>query len=330
MKRPVVALTMLLVGLFLPTSGGQATSRGKLRVGFVSTAGAVPTTRTLEGEPLAGFLRAERELGIEGRVLYATQNPSQALASFARQRYDLVIDAFPYANPVDSVAAKFPRVRFLLVDAPFETLRHRPKNVQGSIYRVEEAGYLAGYLAALMEGRSNGKHVVSAVGGFAVPGVTRWTAGYAAGARKADPGIVVRIGYSNDFVNPAKCKRVALSQIAQGSGVVFSVAGACGLGALQAAKERGVWGIGVDVDQSYLGRHILTSAVFRLDRGVFDSARRLLRGRFTTGGNTIFDLRNGFVGLGRISPDVPSAFRRRVHGVRKAIIAGRIKVPRRG
>src|SRR6476646_10411296 len=47
MKRPVVALTMLLVGLLLPTSGGQATSRGKLRVGFVSTAGAVPTTRTL-------------------------------------------------------------------------------------------------------------------------------------------------------------------------------------------------------------------------------------------------------------------------------------------
>ena len=64
--------------------------------------------------------------------------------------------------------------------------KHKPKNVQGSIYRAEEAGYLAGYLAALMEGRT-GKHVVSAVGGFPVPGVTAWTAGYAAGARKADP-----------------------------------------------------------------------------------------------------------------------------------------------
>ena len=198
-------------------------------------------------------------------------------------------------------------MRFQLSDAPFETLRHRPKNVQGSIYRAEQAGYLAGYLAALMEGRTKGRHVVSAVGGFAVPGVTVWTAGYAAGARKADPGVVVRIGYSNDFVNTAKCKRVALSQIAQGSGVVFNVAGACGLGALQAAKERGVWAIGVDVDQSYLGRHILTSAVLRLRPAECStSVRRLVRGHFTTGGNTIFGLRNGFVGLGRISPEVPS------------------------
>ena len=122
---------------------------------------------------------------------------------------------------------------------------------------------------------------------------------------KADPSVVVRIGYSNDFVNAAKCKRVALSQIAQGSGVVFNVAGACGLGTLQAAKEKGVWAIGVDIDQSYLGRHILTSAVIRRDRGVFDSVQRLVRGNLTTGGNTVFDLRNGFVGLGRISPEVP-------------------------
>ena len=328
MKRPVAALAALLVGLCLPASGGHAASRGKLRVGFVSTAGAVPTTRTIEGGLLVGFLRAERKLGIQGRVLYATQNPTEALTSFARQRYDLVVDAFPYANPVDAVARQFPRVRFQLSDAPFETLRHRPKNVQGSIYRAEQAGYLAGYLAALMEGRTKGRHVVSAVGGFAVPGVTVWTAGYAAGARKADPGVVVRIGYSNDFVNTAKCKRVALSQIAQGSGVVFNVAGACGLGALQAAKERGVWAIGVDVDQSYLGRHILTSAVMRRDRGVFESVRRLVRGHPRTGGNTVFGLRNGFVGLGRISPDVPTSFLRRVESVRKAIIAGRIRVPR--
>ena len=108
MKRSVAALAVLLVGLCLPASGGQATSRGKLRVGYVSTAGVVPSTRTLEGGPLVGFLRAERELGMEGCVLYATQNPSEALASFARQRYDLVIDAFPYATPVDNVATKFP------------------------------------------------------------------------------------------------------------------------------------------------------------------------------------------------------------------------------
>ena len=72
-------------------------------------------------------------------------------------------------------------------------------------------------------------------------------------------------GYSQDFVDQAKCKEIALNQIAQGSDVVFQAAGGCGLGALQAAKEQGDWGIGVDTDQAFLGPHILTSATKKVD-----------------------------------------------------------------
>jgi basic membrane protein A len=54
---------------------------------------------------------------------------------------------------------------------------------------------------------------------------------------------------------------------------VFAVAGPCGLGALDAAKGRGKWGVGVDVDQSYLGNFILTSAVKRVDTGSSSPSR---------------------------------------------------------
>ena len=66
----------------------------------------------------------------------------------------------------------------------------------------------------------------------------------------------VLVNYANDptFADQAKCKATALSQIARGSNVVFQVAGQCGLGALDAAKSKKVWGIGVDADQSFLGR----------------------------------------------------------------------------
>ena len=74
------------------------------------------------------------------------------------------------------------------------------------------------------------------------------------GAEDANPDIKILNGYSQDFVDQAKCKEIALDQIAQGSDVVFQVAGGCGLGALDAAKQEGVWGIGVDADQSFLGR----------------------------------------------------------------------------
>src|SRR5439155_962359 len=132
-----------------------------------------------------------------------------------------------------------------------------------------DRGYLVGYLAGLEEKRRPGPDLVGSVGGEKQPPVDRFIAGYQAGAKAADPGIKVVNGYSQDFTDQAKCKQIALNQIEQGAGVVFQVAGACGLGALDAAKEKHVWGIGVDADQSFLGPHILTSAVKRVDAAVF-------------------------------------------------------------
>ena len=100
-----------------------------------------------------------------------------------------------------------------------------------------------------------GRQVISAVGGQKIPSVDNWIAGYRAGAKKANPKIKVLIGYSNQFPSSAapKCKEIALNQIAQGSQAVFQVAGGCGLGALDAAKQKKVWGIGVDADQALPG-----------------------------------------------------------------------------
>jgi basic membrane protein A len=133
--------------------------------------------------------------------------------------------------------------------------------------------------------------------------------------------------YAKSYTNVEKCRTVALDQIAKGAGVVFNVAGGCGIGALEAAKEKGIWGVGVDVDQSYLGPHILTSALIRVEVAVAAAVRRLAKGSFTSGGNTVFTLRNGGVGLGRISPGVPRALLRELDSVRREIIAGKIDVP---
>jgi basic membrane protein A len=205
--------------------------------------------------------------------------------------------------------------------------KRRARNIHRAVFRAEQAGYLAGYLAALMA-RHEKARMISAVGGFPFYGVTRWIVGYRAGAEKADPEIKIRVDYSNDFANPAKCRRVALSQIAAGAKVVFDVAGACGFGALRAAKEKGVWGVGVDTDHSFLGRHILTSAVIRLDRGVFDTVRKFARGTLGPGSTTVYDVRTGGVELGRISPKVPRKFLRMVAKIRRQIANGTIVVPR--
>jgi basic membrane protein A and related proteins len=156
--------------------------------------------------------------------------------------------------------------------------------------------------------------------------VERWIAGYEAGARGANPRVTTLNGYTDDFVDPVKGRSVALSQIAKGSRVVFQVASACGLGALEAARERGIWGIGVDVDQSHLGPHILTSAVKRMDVAVFDTIEELARGALETGRTSRFSLRNGSVGLAVIGAAVPHSLKAEIEDVRAAIVAGKIPI----
>jgi basic membrane protein A and related proteins len=327
MRRPLITLAVLLAATLLATSG-HAREAGP-RVGYVAYAGDTPTPRTLPGLALAGFSRAQHQLPIRGRVHYIspTQGPGTVLRSFSRQGYDLVIAPLFDSSPVDRLSRAYPHVQFVVLDTqPGEPPRRRARNIHRITFRAEQAAYLAGYLSALMAERGGGKAMISAVGGFRFYGVTRWIVGFRAGARRANPHVRVRVDYANDFANPAKCRRLALSQIASGSRVVFNVAGNCGLGALAAAREKHAWGVGVDVDQSFHGPHVLTSAVNRFDRGVFTAVRRFTRGRLAP--REVYDVGNGGVGLGKISKRVPAAYLRRLERVRRAIADGTIVVPR--
>jgi basic membrane protein A len=311
----------------------------RLRVGLVIEPTGIDNPYYLGA--YLGLERAVRELGIRGRVL--TPAPKEgyvpSLSLLARQKYDLVIgnngaelapgDVAPHyfgARAIDRVATEFPETRFAIIDVAHDDLAHRPNNVLGLVFSEEQAGYLAGHLAALVLELSPGEEVISSIGGQRVPAVERYIAGYEAGASRANPRVTALNTYTDDFIDPVKGRSVALSQIAKGSRVVFQVAGPCGLGALEAASEHGIWGIGVDVDQSHLGRHILTSAVKRMDVAVFDTIEELARGTLETGRTSRFSLRNGGVDLGTISAAVPRALKAEVEDVRAEIVAGKIPI----
>jgi basic membrane protein A len=162
------------------------------------------------------------------------------------------------------------------------------------------------------------------VGGFKEPPVDRFIAGFQAGAKKADPGIKVLNGYSSDWDDQAKCKELALNQIGRGAGVVFQVAGGCGLGALDATREEKVWGIGVDADQSFLGPHVLTSAQKKVDSAVFATIESVQDGSWQGGRNATFGLEQQGVGLGTISKKVPAEDLDAVKTVSQQIVDGEI------
>jgi basic membrane protein A len=244
-----------------------------------------------------------------------------------------IATGFLLADALATVAKRFRADHFTIVDysakaAPFATKSGRPlfKNVLGLTFATNENSYMIGCLAALMA-RDAGRKVISATGGISLPTVTIFIAAYAAGAKKCVPGTRTLVDYSQDFVDQAKCKELALNHIDAGSKVEFAVAGGCGLGALDAAKEEGVWGVGVDKDQSFLGPHILTSAVKRVDRAVEAAIVSEDLGLFKGGTDLNFNLKNNGVGIGKISPKVPKKYITRMNALGAQIIAGKIKPP---
>jgi len=307
-------------------SGAQATpEQKKIKVGIITDIGGL-NDRSFNQLANEGLERAKSELGIEGRALTSKSNADYVpnLSTLAQQRYDLVIGVgFLMADAISTVATKFPNTNFAIIDFPQAGLKGKPANVRGLLFKEAEAGYLAGTLAALYTKDKGGDQVISSVGGQKIPPVDAYIAGYQAGAKEANPQIKTLNGYSQDFVKQDLCKELALNQISEGSQVVFQVAGGCGLGALDAAKEKSMQGIGVDADQAYLGAHVITSALKKVDVAVFDTVKQVQDGSFKGGEDTIFDVKSGGVGLGKVSSE-GSKYQEQVDKVMERISSGEL------
>jgi basic membrane protein A len=272
-----------------------------------------------------GLLRAESQLGIKGRVLPSNSNSDYVpnLTTLAQQGYNLIIPVgFLMADATDAVSKQFPNAKFAMVDSDATGLKDKPKNVEGLLFEEQQAGYLVGYLAGLYA-KAHGYKTISSVGGQKIPPVDHYIAGYQAGAKAADPSIHTLNGYSQDFVAQDKCKNLALNQIAQGSKVVFQVAGGCGLGALDAAREKGLQGIGVDADQSYLGSFILSSAEKKVDNAVFNAIKAAMNGQFSGGQDVLNTIANGGIGYGKLDA-AGQPFAAQVAKVKADILSGKI------
>ena len=335
---PTALAVALAAGLLLAGCGGggdgdegagtTTQAESDVRVALVTDIGQL-SDRGFNQLAFEGLKRAGRELGIETRVVESKSTADYVpnYASLARQGFDLIIGVgFAQGDAIDTAAARFPNTKFAIVDVDQTGLKHTPSNLVGLLFKEQEAGFLAGYLAGLEAKRENAT-TIGSVGGFKEPPVDRFIAGYQAGAMEAMPGIETLNGYSSDWDDQAKCKELALNQIARGAQIVFQVAGGCGLGALDAAREKNVWGIGVDADQSFLGPHVLTSALKRVDQAVFETIQTVVDDSWQGGRNLTFGLGENGVGLGKISSKVPQEDLDALENVKDRIRSGEISVP---
>ena len=326
----LVAVVLTSVGF---VASGAAAPQATFKAGLVSDVGRF-NDKGFNQNQLTGLKHAARVLKIQYRAVESRSAGDYLpnMASLARSGFNIVISAgFLLADATKQVAGQFPTTKFAITD--YDVKGHpfngQVPNVEGLTYATQQNSYLIGCLAAHVAQRQ-GKKNISVVGGVKIPPVDTFLAGYKAGAERCVPGTTVQIGYSQDFIDQAKCKSVAQNQLDAGSQVVFGVAGPCGLGALDAAKEAGKWAVGVDVDQSFLGTYILTSAVKRVDVGIFLAVKGAKTGKgFKGGGNLVFNLKNSGVALGKISPKahLKKAWLTQIAKLKAQIIKGTLKPP---
>jgi basic membrane protein A len=317
-------LAVALAGAGLAASGKKAAAGDTC---LVTDVGGL-NDRSFNQLANKGLQDAVKTLGINGRVLTSSTAADYIpnLLSCVKGGADLTIGVgFLMADAVNTVATSFPNSKFAIIDQSYTDLAGKPANTRGLLFREQEAGYLAGWLAVKELTLQKKPLVLGAVGGVKIPPVDRYIAGYIAGAKAANAKAKVLYGYSQSFTDQSKCKELSLNHIAQGSQVEFGVAGSCGLGSLSAAKDKGLWGIGVDADQGYLGSFMLTSAMKRVDAAVLRTIKQAKTGTFKGYGNTIFSVRAGGVGLGAISSKVPASLVAQAKVLQKQIATGKVK-----
>jgi basic membrane protein A len=296
---------------------------------------------------LAGLMKAQAKLNVKAFPIVSTKtadyqpNYNKALL---KDHAKLVIAAgFLLAETVGQYAHANPTVKFAITDNPAsdpcmewpqdcnfdggQPGQKVQKNIEGITYATQEGGCLAGVLAAEMANKMGTKKI-GVAGGLPIPPVDSYIAGYKFCAAKAVPGTKTIVQYSYDFVTKSKCATIAQNEITQGAQVVFQVAGSCGDGALTEAASLGKWGIGVDADEYNVAPgHILTSALKQTGVGVYNTIKAASTGHFKGGQDLLFNLKNGGVGVGKISPQAKASWIALMNKYKAQIIAGTLKPP---
>ena len=274
-----------------------------------------------------GAEKFKKETGIsyaEFEITNDTQR-EQALRKLAQRGATIIVGTgFAQAPAMKTVAAEFPKVKFVIIDDVIDL-----PNVQSVVFKEHEGSFLVGVLAAMAS--KTGK--VGFVGGMDIPLIRKFECGYVQGVKYVNPqGEVFQnmTGTTDDAWNdPTKGGELARSQFDRGADVVYAAAGGTGLGVYQAAKDAGKLAIGVDSNQNYIQPGtMLTSMMKRVDLATYNAFKTAQDGTWKPG-LQVLGLKEEGVGWALddnnkslITADMQS----KVEAAKKGIIDGTIKV----
>lgn len=284
--------TVVSASLLVGCSGNnESASDDKITVAMITDVAGV-NDQSFNQSAWEGLQRAEKELGIEVKYLESKQDSDYAtnIETLVDEDVDLILGVgMKLADAIKEGSELYPDQNFVLVDEEIDA-----SNVKNILFKAEESAYLAGLIA----GKTTKTNNVGFIGGMELPVIDTFKYGYMAGVKAANPDAKVQAQYANSFTDQAKGKAIANQMYSNGADIVFTCGGDVGTGAIEAAKENNKYAIGVDRDQSDLApENVLTSAIKRVDAGVFETVKSYVNGTFEGGTTTTYGLEENAVGV---------------------------------
>jgi len=284
----------------------------------------------------AGLDRAKKELGLcsgcirelTGGKVETDSAKAERLRLLAQGGYNPVIaSSFAYAGAVATVAKEFPKVRFAIIDDATGGA-----NVINVLFSENEGSFLVGAAAAMKS--KTGR--LGFVGYCAAGDMVAYEAGFAAGAKVANPNVVVDARYltaAPGCLGTADAQagtKTADAVYAAGADVIFAGPGSFGAGVLASAKAKGKLMIGDGTDLYLTAPKdqqsaILTSMVNRTDVAVYRVVKSFVDGAPLTGVQT-FGLSTDGVGYSTSGGQIDD-IKAKLDDLKQQIASGKTTVP---
>ncbi len=246
----------------------------------------------------------------------------------------IVTVGFLIADATYAAAEANPEVYFLGVD---QFLMDGPTNYVGIQFREDQSGFMTGVLAAFVADWLE-SDIIGGVYGIDIPPVKRFRNGYEQGARHVNPDLTILGVYIDSFIAEDRGASAAMQFIGEGASVLFGGGGKTGTGAILAAAQEGVYVIGVDKDEWVTSfgsgetpgsEFIISSAMKRVDQGVFDMVAMLAEGDMDSfPGGGVFTMDAAMNGVGLAPPnesDIPEEVWDMVNEVNAGLIEGELE-----
>ena len=315
-------LAQNLVPAFAEETTAEAIDGSGIKVGMVTDVGGV-NDGSFNQSAWEGMQRAEEDFGVEVAYLESKTDADYSvnIENFIDEDYDLIIiTGYMLADALKEAAEMYPDQKFVIIDdssnADFE-------NVTCMMFEQAQASYLVGLVAGMV----TETNTVGFVLGMENATMNQFGYGYLAGVLDANPDATILQQNANAFGDPAGGKSIANKMITDGADVIFHAAGGTGLGVIDGCKDAGKWAIGVDSDQSVIAPEtVLTSAMKRVDNGVYNSIKDFITGDLENG-VVKYDLEMGGVDIAPTTDNLTDEVIEAVEAAKQDIIDGKIEVP---